>query len=587
MADYQLQSSKFHKESTFTGTGVIAPVAGHELRGEGILTIIVEDVNATNIVEVQAKLRGATDWQTIASIRGAESISPINILGYDIIRFEVTTYSASTSGTLIASGFFSDPATTPNDMDAYRSSFGDFTSNALEPICQISAQYGLLDNVETFTASGGTATESNSLFTCTTGTTVGAYSVIRSVRPTMYREGQGLMARFTAIFDSTNAVADSLQFAGLFNVQDTLAFGYRGTSFGIIYDSHGAQEAKKLTITVAGNGTLTVTLNSVAYSVPITTGTTAHNAYEIYAWFNNAVNQTVWTTEQVSNTVIFRKNLVGAASGTYSVSGAGLTGSITAVSTGASKTEVTIAQADWNGEKVDFNPAKGNIYMIKVSYLGFGPISFYILNPTTRKFVRVHTLDYPDNYTIPSISNRGLKVGWTAASLGSATSITVKGASAGVFIEGISTLLTPSHANFNTNAAVGTSYVTVLTLKSLLSLNGKANLGRIVLTRLEVTSDSAKNASIKLVKNPTLGETNYSYHEEGKSIAKFGVNAHAESGTEHALYQTLLGSNGSASIDLSKLDIALYSGETLSVFAKVVSGAASSITAALVWKEDL
>lgn len=469
---------------------------------------------------------------------------------------------------------------------ATRSAFGDHLSESVDPITQISAQYGLLDNVETFNATGGTVGTETNMFKCTTGTNVGGYGVIRSKRPTIYREGQGLMARFTALFDS-NAVANSLQFAGLFNVQDTIAFGYRGADFGILFDNYGAQEIRELDITGSGNGTLDLTLNSVTYNVPITTGTAAHNAYEIEAWMN--ANQSIWDAEQVDDKVLFRNKNAATATGTYSIGGSsGLTGNITQIAAGAAKTASTILEADWNGESVSFDKTKGNVYMIKVSYLGYGPISFFILDSDDGTFKRVHTIKYQNNYTQPSISNRALKVGWTAASLGSTTDLTVRGASAGTFIEGKSVLAAESHAQINSNAGVGQTFEAVLTIKALESFGGKAMLGRISLTGLEVSTDSTKEVIFKICKNATLGETNFTYHDEGDSVALVDTGNHADSNpAAHAIYAGQVGGGSSVARNLKPFGIDLLANDTLTVYAKVVSGADSDVTATLIWKEDL
>ena len=469
---------------------------------------------------------------------------------------------------------------------ATRSAFGDHLSESVDPIVQISAQYGLLSNVETFNATGGTVGTSDNMFECTTGTSIGGYGVIRTARPTIYREGQGLMARFTALFDSTNAVANSLQFAGLFNVQDTIAFGYRGADFGILFDSYGAQEIRTLTITGAGNGTLDLTLNSVTYNIPITTGTVEHNAYEIETWLN--ANQSLWDSEQVDGKVIVRNKNAASAAGTYSIGGSsGLTGSIAQTAVGTAKTATTILEADWNGETVNFDKSKGNVFMIKVSYLGFGPISFFILDSDSGLFKRVHTIKYQNNNIKPSLSNRALKVGWTAASLGSTTDITVRGASAGTFIEGKSILNSESHANINSNTAVGASFEAVLTVKALESFGGKAMLGRIVMTGIEVSTDSTKEVIFKLSKNATLGETNFTYHDETDSIALVDIIDHADSSNAHAIYAGQVGAGSSVSRNLKSFGIDLLANETLTVYAKVVSGSASDVTVTLIWKEDL
>ena len=466
-----------------------------------------------------------------------------------------------------------------------RSAFGDKLSDSLDPVEQISAQYGIgFDNIETYNATGGTVGESDNMFTCTTGISVGGYGVIRTKRPTVYREGQGLMARFTALFDD-NAVVNSLQFAGLFNVQDTIAFGYRGADFGILFDHYGAQEIYSFQITGSGNGTVTFTLNTVAYSIPITTGTVEHNAYEIEAWMT--ANQSVWDAEQVDDKVLLRARNVGPLAGTYSTSGASMTGTFTQVEAGVVKTAETILEADWNGEEVSFDKTKGNIFMIKVSYLGFGPISFFILDSDEGVFKRVHTIKYQNNNIKPSISNRALKVGWTAASLGSTTDLTVKGGSAATFIEGRSHKTNIAHAQSNENTAVGNAFEAVLTIKGLETLGGKAMMGRIVPKRLIISTDASKEVVFKMSKNATLGETDYTYHEEGESAVIYDNGNHADTGNAHALYEGQVSGGGDREVNLKDLNIDFFANETITIFAKVVSGAAANVTASMVWSEDI
>lgn len=471
-------------------------------------------------------------------------------------------------------------------IDSDRSAFGDNLVATAEPITQLSGQYGTPSTAETFNATGGTVTNENNMFVLKTGTSIGGYGVLRTKRPTVYREGQGLTGRFTAIFDSENAVENSLQFAGFFNVQDTIAFGYRGTNFGIIHDSYGVQETRTLTITSSGNGTLTLTLNSINYSIPITSGTVNHNAYEISAWMNDSANQSVWNVQQIEDTVVFQNKNAAAAAGTYSISGTTLAGTFSTQATGAAKEAVTVNQSSWNGEDVSswFDPSKSNIYMIKLAYLGFGAFKFYIANEETGEFVLVHTI-INNSRAKPSISNRALKIGWTAASLGSTTDITVKGASCATFVDGESRLLVPSLAHSNSNNAVSTSFVAILTIAIKQNFKGKAALGRCVPIALEISSDSTKETRFQIVKNATLGETDFQDHGENDLVV-YDTIAHTLS-SDREFYAGSIGAGGSKKVDLSKLNIDVLLGDTVTVFARVVSGSASNVTASLVWKEDL
>lgn len=465
-----------------------------------------------------------------------------------------------------------------------QSSFGDNIVVEPTPLAQLSAQYGVPDRAETFTATGGGITVADNMFTLTTGTNIGGYGVLRTASPALYREGQGLSARYTVIFDKDNAVANSLQFGGFFSVQDTLAFGYRGASFGIIYDTYGAQETRTLAITTGGNGNLTLTLNSVAYVIPITTGTIAHNCYEIEAWMD--ANQSVWNTQQVGDTVVFQNKNTVAAAGTYSISGAGVVGSFSTNATGAAKAETTIAQSSWNGSDISswFDPSESNVYQIQLSYLGFGPHKFFIMNTSTGKFDLVHTI-YNNDRIKPNLSNRALKCGWVAASLGSTTNITVKGASCGIFVDGKVNLLARPISHGNSNANVSTTFVSIISFRVKRTYAGKAMIGRVVPFYLEVSSDSSKETRFKLTKNANLGETAFVSHADD-NVMCYDNTARNQSGGDD-IYEGTIGPGGSKTVNLKELNIDLLLGETLTVFARVVSGASSDITAALIWKEDI
>lgn len=112
-------------------------------------------------------------------------------------------------------------------------------------------------------------------------------------------------------------------------------------------------------------------------------------------------------------------------------------------------------------------------------------------------------------------------------------------------------------------------------------------LGRIAFTGIEVSTDSTKEVIFKICKNATLGETNFTYHEEGDSIALVDIVDHADSSNAHAIYAGQVGAGGSVSRNLKPFGIDLLANETLTVYAKVVSGSASDVTTTLIWKEDI
>jgi hypothetical protein len=112
--DYRLEAQKFHKELTFTSTGVIEPERGHKLLGEKSINVIVENVQGDNRILVKGKLTGQKNWIQIGELVGPsacaeDQIHPIDISRYDLIQFEVEKYSpfGNEIPKLIASGYYS------------------------------------------------------------------------------------------------------------------------------------------------------------------------------------------------------------------------------------------------------------------------------------------------------------------------------------------------------------------------------------------------------------------------------------------------------------------------------------------------
>ena len=119
--------------------------------------------------------------------------------------------------------------------------FGEQITAHKTPIIQISNRYqqdpAVVEDIEIFEATGGSADNNENKFRFQTGTSVGGYGVIRSNNTLNYKAGQGVEAQFTASF--TTGVALSLQFGGMFSISDTLAFGYDGADFSCLHSYGG------------------------------------------------------------------------------------------------------------------------------------------------------------------------------------------------------------------------------------------------------------------------------------------------------------------------------------------------------------
>lgn len=472
-------------------------------------------------------------------------------------------------------------ATLKNPLTA----FGELSVSTSDPVIQASGVYEFIpSNFRSYTSAGGTTGITNRMFSVSSNTTIYGYGVLQSFRGLPYKSGQGGMARFTAVFPSSTA--DHWSGVGLVNLSDEFSFGYDGNTFGIWYRKEGVAECRTITVTGAAGGAtnLTLTLNSVAYTIPLTVGSTALNAYEIATWLN--ANQSVWVADQVGSTVIIIAQSDGAKSGTYTFSHATATGTIAQNKAGVTKTSTHIPKDTWNENTASWlDPTKGNVYQIQYQYLGFGAIKFYVEKPETGDFVLVHTIRYANSATTPSIRQPNLRFGMYSASVGSTTNVTVYCASVAAFVQGEQKNTRNPRAVNNTQS-VSTTLTNVLTIRNRRSYNSLFNQVELNLIHLSIGSESSKNVQIEVRTNPTFsGATNFA-NVGTNLVSDIDTTANTVSGGT-LLASFTIPANGGIQVDLTPYFIVIPPNLNVCVAAKVTSGASSNVTAALTYYEDL
>lgn len=457
------------------------------------------------------------------------------------------------------------------------SSFGDAVGVELRPLVNVKATYGILNDMETFSATGGSVTASNGEFVCQSGTSVGGYGTIWTKKPVIYTSGLGCEGRATARF--TSPVALSTQLVGLFSAADGMFFGYNGTDFGIMHRYGGEFEIRIITISAVASGaeTVTVTLNGVAYNLSVNSSATVQEAaHDVEQQLIASAANSLWYFQHINDTIVCMYRGTGAKSGTYSVASTGtLAGSVAQTNAGADPTETWVNQADWNKDTVSWlDKTKGNLYRFEFAYLGYGPLNYYVMHPNTKRWVLVHQITWNNEKTSPNFGNPSLRIGWAAASLGSSgTNLTVAGASAMAGIQG------KSFDGVRTFAAVGTdtsitSQITVLSLKVRREFGGRACLG-IAIPTITVATDSTKGMIFRVYKNATVaGDTNHQYVDQTNSICLYDTAGTTVSGGT-LIYSIAIGPNGSRLISSSDLDAFLVAGDELTVTGEVTTGAAS------------
>lgn len=409
--------------------------------------------------------------------------------------------------------------------------FGSVHAEGLTPVFQSDAVYGLNASEVTATtglgydpgvappaANSGSVTGANNLFTCSTGTTAFSFGSLQSRKRLRYRAGQGIIGRFTALW-STPA-ASTIVVAGFGSGESGYFFGYSGTTFGILHSTGNTREIQTFTVTAAATsgGAVTFTLNdkeiAVTLAASATTTLTANNIA--------AQSFSGWKAEARGATVVFLADSVGNKAGTFSVTpgASGLTGTFAETLAGSSTADTFIPQSSWNGDPCDgtgesgflLDKTKGNVFQIGVAWLGFGPVTFSILQPSidgnNANWVVVHTINNPNTRT--SVHSNQPSYPFTAAaySSGSTTNVSVSVGSFAGFTEGMKRLTGPRMTYFNTAAVTSSTsaYTPIFSVRNDYVYATRAN--QAIVNLLSVAGSANGNANSAtlfiLIRNATL-----------------------------------------------------------------------------------
>lgn len=455
--------------------------------------------------------------------------------------------------------------------------FGDFVGVQFRPLITLKATYGVLDNAESFSATGGAVSAESGEFLCSSGTSLGGYGTVWTRRPLVYIPGLGAEARVTARFP-TAGVPLSTQLVGFFTGADGMFFGYDGEDFGIMHRHGGAFEIRKIQVTAAATGaeTVTVTLNGTAYNTTVTSGTATQNAHEIEQdLLADPVASAQWNFQHVGDSIFCIYKGVGAKSGSYSVSSTGtLTATVTQIEAGVTPNEDWTYQSSWNQSTASWlDVTKGNLYRFEYAYLGYGPLNYYVMN-NDQQWELVHTVKWNNQNTGVNLGNPSMRVGWAAASLGSTgTDLQVYGASAMSGLQG----KTPEGRDFGmaaTNPAI-TTEEHIISAKVRREFNGAA-CNAIALPSLSCSTDSTKGMIFRVYRNATVtGVTDHQYVDQDQSIMIYDdvVNQTVSGGRLLGVF--VVGPSGSVKIDSDKIG-PLVSGDEITVTGQVTSGASSA-----------
>jgi hypothetical protein len=480
------------------------------------------------------------------------------------------------------------------------SGFGELEVVTPTPTSQVAFIYGLnplLLSTDVY-GTGAAVTQSNGEAVMTSGTSTDGYARLTSKKVAKYRPGQATMAKWTARF--TAGSSGNQQMAGLYNIEAGYQFGYNGTAFGILYTESATVEVQTLTISAAptGAGNVTVTLDAETPVVVAVTNqpNTSVTASQI-ATADYTQTAGGWDAQSIANVVYFTRRTAGTAGASTFSAGAvpGIAGTFAILTTGVAPTEQFIPQSAWNQDRFDgtgpsrqtIDPTKGNVYGVQFQYLGYGDAFFYVVNGLTGRPTLCHVIRNSNTRTSTVLRNPNLYLTWESRNTGTGTSVVMRGASGGAFVEGPVTFLGAQFAVPPVDVAAGAGVETaVLSLRASTVYLNRQSTAQLQIDRISVACDGTRSVLFKVYKNATLTAPRWQNVNATTSAASYDQNATGFSvGSGTLVYAFVVAKNSSTVESLTDIALFLQAGDYLTVTA--TSATANDVAASIVWIEDI
>ncbi len=483
-------------------------------------------------------------------------------------------------------------------VDDKKTAFGELEVAQMTPVIQMQWPYNInTEIVNTRPNQSGTVTQASSMIVVQSGAAANSGATLLSHHEIKYNPGQGVAARFTALF--TTGVANSSQIAGIGTIGDGFFVGYDGTAFGFLHRFGGHPEVQTVTITsgaVTGNGDITINLDGQATTVAVLLNDTAREVAVKIADTSFADAGGGWTATVNNATVVFVAWTDGDKSGTMSLvdtDTTGAAGTFAETVTGVATTNTWIPQTTWNEDKFDGNggssvtldPTKGNVYEIEYQWLGFGLITLSVEDPKDGLYHHAHTIRYANANTTPSIQNPTLPLHIASINTSNTSNLTIKSGSMAGFVQGENAqdgiLLSAS----NTISNLSNSEVPILSIKNRVIHQGLINRSEIKPEILTLATEATKPVIFRVRETPTLtGTPAFAALDATNSLVDVDIAATGVSGGE-AILTVVLGKADSKVISVHELNRHIEPGETLVVTAEGTTSGSQDATVGFNWTE--
>jgi len=367
---------------------------------------------------------------------------------------------------------------------------------------------------------------------------------LRSKRILKYRSGYTSIATFGVRFDTPSV--NTIQYVGLGIASSHIYFGYN-SSGDFVFETakDGEHTIYELQITGASTGSenATITLDGTAFSVPLTNagGDVNFTTEEISVFDYDG-----WTTTHIADVVVFAKEAVGVADGTYSFSSSTATATFTKQNDGVAISTTTTTIDDFNGDSTriqNLNPQRFNMYRIQFSFYGVGDIQLSVYDPDQLRFKELHTYTFANSSTELNLTIANYYIQQISSNFGGAGGKTLRvgGSSAGYIGAQNINGFVPYSAQSSKTISSGTE-TNMIAIKHRDVINNRFVNAEIIIRKISVAADGNRAVIVRCYINPTLSPTpttsdfsDFQYVDEDESVALFDTNSTTFSGGKQVL----------------------------------------------------
>lgn len=229
------------------------------------------------------------------------------------------------------------------------------------------------------------------------------------------------------------------------------------------------------------------------------------------------------------------------------------------------------------------DPSKINLYRINLGYLGIAPIIFEVFGGFEYGWVPFHVMEFTNTRTATHIAQPILPIGVEVASDGTAiVDVHTPSWNAGVVVDHQTEKADRYFSVKNSKTGI-TTEANVITIKNQATFQTKTNHITTELQYVSISVDGTKNATIRFVKNTTLGGSpSYADQDATNSVSqKDTAGTTLTGGTE--VFSIQLDKTGKQFVDLTPFHIKLLPGEILTVGA--TSSSSTDVFVSIGWRE--